>query len=685
MGAPKLNYKCFNPLAFYLVAYMRRKDIRRIFFYGGSSSGKSYSCAQIILVCTIIEASNTLVLRKTGATIDDSIYNAFKLAADQLGIKDKFVFSKRKIRCLKNGAEITFKGLDDSEKIKGLESYRRVLMDELSEFDDEDYEQMNLRLRGVEGQQILATWNPIKESHWIKRKKIDAEEWHDVPMRVTMDGKMIPSVLTKVKSVKMNAPTVIMNQRTGEMEEHAPDTVLIQSTFLNNFWVVGSPDGKYGYYDNQCIANFERIKRADPDKYRVYALGEWGVIRTGSEFFSSFNIGTHTGECKYDTSLPVHISVDSNVLPYITCTYWQYHTVDDKKVLKQIGETCAEPPNNTVRKSAKLVAEKLREWNPETVYIHGDASTRAANNIDEQKRSFLDLFIETLKKEGIYVVDKVGNKNPSVPMSGEFINLIFDNELKDYGIIIDKECAMSIEDYQAVQKDENGAILKTRIKDKVTLQTYEEHGHISDSFRYVVVDLMRGAFTNYSNLRKRNLYAKDGAIDFYNPETQCDYAREIVYAMPNINGKFALVHGKQCGNKWHIIDVALRETSSTDEIKQVLIEAASPQTIIECAPAYYRFVKDLRKELPGVRAMQEVPDIDRRIAATSDYVKNHVLFNETALNESVEYSTFMANLLDYNKDSDSKEASAVLSGFIQFVVKFGFSDNVAVTAEDTKD
>ena len=49
------------------------------------------------------------------------------------------------------------------------------------------------------------------------------------------------------------------------------------------------------------------------------------------------------------------------------------------------------------------------------------------------------------------------------------------------------------------------------------------------------------------------------------------------------------------------------------------------------------------------------------------------------------YSTFMANLLDYNKDSECKEASAVLSGFIQFVVKFGFSGNMAVTAEDTKD
>lgn len=681
MGAIKLNYKFLNPLAFYLIYYMGRKDIRRILFYGGSSSGKSYSCAQMILICARVEGSNSLVLRKTGATIDDSIYKAFKVAADQLGIKNQFLFSQRKIRCLKNDAEIVFKGLDDSEKIKGLENFRRVLMDELSEFDKEDYEQMNLRLRGVEGQQILATWNPIKETHWIKRSEIDTDEWHDIPMVAYMNGRKVPGILTKVKSIKMNSPKMIMNVRTGDLEEHSPDTVLIQSTYLHNFWVVGSPDGKYGYYDNQCIANFERIRLSDPDKFRVYALGEWGVIRTGSEFFSSFNTGLHVRDCKYDPSLPVHISVDSNVLPYITCTYWQLQISDAQKELRQIGETCAEPPNNTVRKSAKLVAEKLREWNPETVYIHGDASTRAANNIDDQKRSFLDLFIDTLTNEGIRVVDKVGNKNPSVPMSGEFINAVFDNEMKGLSIFIGEECARSIEDYQAVQKDENGAILKTRVKNKVTLQTYEEHGHISDTFRYVVVDLMREAFTNYSNLRKRNIYAKDGALHFFNPETKCEYGREVVYAMPNVNGKFAMVHGKMCGDKWHIVDAKLMETVSTDEIKDILATTASELTILECPPAYFRFVRELRKELAGVRVIKESSDIDRRIAATSDFVKSHLLFSETKLGESAEYSAFVTNMLDYNKDSDSKEASAAMSGFVQRVIKFAFFDGVDVTVE----
>lgn len=682
----EINFKKLNPVGFYLMRFLQDLTIRFIILFGGSSSGKSYSVAQIILIFTLWEGSNTLVMRKVGASIRDSIYQDFKTAADQLGITNLFRFSDgvKTITCLSNSARIVFKGLDDSEKIKGLSSFKRVVLDEESEFEEEDYKQIRKRLRGMVGQQIITTFNPIKETHWIKTQIFDKEKWHDIPKTVEIAGRELPPQLTDVKSIRMNEPKSILNPRTKEIEEHPSDTVAIQTTYLNNFWVVGSPDGTYGFYDEQCVADFERDRLNDPDYYNVYALGEWGVIRTGSEFFSSFNRGVHTGVCEYDPTLPVHISVDSNVLPYISITYWQIALDGDKKHIRQIGETCADSPNNTVRKAAKLVAKRLHEMGVDKVILHGDASTRAANNIDDEKRSFHDLFIDTMQKEGIEVIDKVSNKNPSVPMSGEFINAIFDVIFPGLQITIDENCKISIEDYMSVQKDVNGGILKTKVKNKITMQTYEEHGHISDTLRYVVVDMLREEFLLFSNRRKRNLYAKDRAIHFFNPETKCEYSREIAYAMPNVNGKFALVHGKLCGEKWHILDVQLTETASTDEIKQILIATASPQTIIECAPAYYRFVKDLRKELPGVRAMQEVPDIDRRIAATSDFVKNHLLFNEERLNDDVVYSTFMANLLDYNKDSDSKEASAVLSGFIQFVVKFGFSDNAAITAEDTK-
>lgn len=676
----EINPKKLNPVGFHLMKLMQDITIRFIILFGGSSSGKTYSVAQMVLIFTLWEGTNTLVMRKVGASIKDSIYQDFVTAASQLGISKMFKFQDgiKTIKCLTNGARIVFKGLDDSEKIKGLSSFKRVVMDEWSEFDEEDFKQIRLRLRGMEGQQIICTFNPIKETHWIKKKLFDTQKWHDVPMEIQIAGRTIPSELTGVKSIRMNEPREIMHKRTGEIIHHDPDTVVIQTTYLNNFWVVGSPDGTYGYYDEQCIATFEFDRINDPDYYNVYALGEWGVIRTGSEFFGSFNRGKHSKEVLYNSSLPVHICVDSNVLPYITCTYWQVD-IGAKTTIYQFDETLATSPNNTVRKAAKLVAKRLRELAPEKIFIHGDASTRASNNIDDEKRSFLDLFIDTLHKEGVEVDDKVSTKNPSVPMSGEFINAIFDEIMPGYEIVIGENCNTSIEDYMSVQKDVNGAILKTKVKNKITMQTYEEHGHISDTFRYIVTDILRDEFLLFSNRRKRNLYAKDGTIHFYNPNTDCQYSRDIVYAQPNINGKYVMVHGKMCGDRWHITNIAFRETTSTEEIRQSLVAEQGVQTIVECASAYFRFVRELRKDIPSVRVMNEASDIDQRIAATSDFVREHLLFNETKLSDDVEYAQFMNNMLDYNKDSDSKEASAVLSGFVKFVVKFDFESNSSAT------
>lgn len=666
----EINYKKLNPNGFQLLRFIQDVAIRFIIMFGGSSSGKSFSAAQIILIMTLLDGENTLVMRKVGASIEKTIYEDFKVAARLLHIDRLFKFQQNTIKCLLNGAKIDFSGLDNPEKIKGISNYKRILLEELSEFEEIDFKQLRKRLRGKKGQQIIATFNPIKETHWIKKKLFDVEKWHDVPMSVSIGGKDMPIELTTVKNIKMNESKTILNPRTKEIEEQAPNMVIIQSTYLNNFWVVGSPCGTYGYYDEQCIADFEYDRQHDPDYYNVYALGEWGVIRTGSEFFGSFNRGKHSGEYKYNTSLPIHLSIDCNVLPYISVTYWQADLAINK-TLRQIDETCAESPNNTARKSAKLVAKRLNEMMyQDKIYLHGDVSTRASNTIDENNRSFLDLFISTLEKEGFDVVDCIGKKNPSVSMSGEFINAIFEEQLPGINISISENCNVSIEDYMSVQKDANGAILKTKVKNKTTLQTYEEHGHLSDTFRYAVCDILKDEFITFSNKRKRNLYARDGAIHFFNPDTECKYTNKVAYLSPNINGRFVLVKGCQCGDKWHITDVAYRETTSTDEIQKEISNYACSPTVIECADVYFPMVRQMREVANyEIRAMRESTDYDKRIAATSDYVKTSLLFNEKMLNDSAEYSQFMASLLDYNKDSDNKEASAVLSGFIAFVVK----------------
>lgn len=668
----RYDYRMFNPNGWQLMRFMREPSVRFIILYGGSSSAKSYSAAQVILMMTMFDGENTLVFRKVGASIEKSIYEDFRVACKQLHMDEWFKFTRNSIRCGYNGARIDFSGLDDPEKIKGISNYKRVHLEEFSEFEESDFKQIRKRLRGKEGQQISATFNPIRETHWIKKSWFDSEKWHDVSMRVTIDGRRIPARFTEVKSLRMNEPKTYLNPSTGAMEDHAPDTVIIQSTYMNNFWVVGSPDGTYGYYDEQCVADFEKDRQRDPDYYRIYALGEWGVIRTGSEFFGSFNTGMHTAATAYDPDYPIHVSVDNNVLPYISISFWQYITGEHSIV--QFGELCAESPDNTVKRAAKATAQRLRSIGyTDKLYLHGDASTRAANTIDDDKRSWLDLFIFTLEGEGVEVVDCVGDKNPSVAMTGEFINAIFEGTVPDISITIGKECPVSIEDYLSVQKDANGAILKTKVKNKTTNQTYEEHGHLSDCFRYVVHDLLREEFILFCNRRKRNLFARDGALHFYNPATsdKADISRRIIYMLPNINGKFCLLEGCKVGDKWRVVDVVYHDNTSTDEIAAAVQGRNGDMCIVECGDAYYQFVRKLRvyAGMP-VRVCDEEHDPARRIAATSDYVRSYVLFNETAVNESADYSEFVTHLLDYNADKGrDMEASVLLSGFVSYAVK----------------
>lgn len=620
---------------------------------------------------TLQDSENTKVFRKVGAALKDSIYEAFKEASKTLNVYHLFDFKERRIVCKFNGAKITFSGLDDSEKIKGLENYKRVFLEEFSDFEHGDFKQIRKRLRGKHGQQIICSFNPIKITHWIKKEIFDKDKWHDIPMEVTLGGKRIPEELTTVKSLRMNEPKQIMNVRTKEIVEHPGDTVLIQSTYLNNFWVVGSPDGTYGYYDEQCVADFEKDRINDPDYYNVYALGEWGVIRTGSEFFGSFKRGQHSGERPYNPSLPVHLSVDNNVLPFISISYWQVDFTTGIKIW-QFHETCAESPNNTVRKSSKLVAKYLKSIRYcDKLFVHGDASTKSANTFDDDKRSWMDLFIETLKNEGFDIEDKVGDRNPSVAMTGEFINAIFDFQIPGIEICIDESCTISLEDYMSVQKDSNGGILKTKVKNSTTKQSYEEHGHLSDTFRYIVYDLCHDSFIEFSNRRKRNLYAGKGMLDFFNPDTVHNYTDSVVYIMPNVAGTFLLVHTRRCGNTWHLTDAMFKDTSSVDEIKKAIMCHEAKTHIFECSPVYYQMVKELRQEMKGadIRVIKEYSDVDKRISATSDFIKKNLLLSPKKFEESREYGNFVTNLMDYNVDCENKGASTVLSGWGHYIIK----------------
>ena len=70
-----------------------------------------------------------------------------------------------------------------------------------------------------------------------------------------------------------------------------------------------------------------------------------------------------------------------------------------------------------------------------------------------------------------------------------------------------------------------------------------------------------------------------------------------------------------------------------------------------------------------VRVKKEFTDVDKRISATSDFIKNNILLSPKMLEESQEYNDFINNLMDYNMNSENKSASIILSGLAYHIIK----------------
>ena len=301
----KFNKKLFNPLYWHIRKYTQDKKIRFLLIYGGSSAAKTYSVTQSTIYDTLCEADRYMVCRKVGSDIEDSIYSDFVGIINNWNLGKLFTCIKNKIDNI-SGAYIRFRGLDDSEKIKGISRFKRVILEELSQFTHEDFKQVRKRLRGRPGQQIIAMWNPISEEHWIKKEIIDTQTWIDLPKEIY-----------GIDYSKLSDESFVRINEEG-------NTILIKTTYMDNFWVVGHPElSNVGFIDEHTIADFEFDRKHDYPYYRVYALGEWGKLDTGAEFYKAFNVSHSVKPKGYNPELPLHLSFDENVNPYVSCSIWQ--------------------------------------------------------------------------------------------------------------------------------------------------------------------------------------------------------------------------------------------------------------------------------------------------------------------------------------------------------------------------
>lgn len=451
----------FNKIYFEIDEVFNNNDFRYCFIYGGSSASKTYSYCQRTVVYMIEgKNNNSLVFRKYSTDIDNSIFDTFKGIISDWGLQDYFIIQKHFIKCKLTGSYVKFKGLDDSEKIKGLSGIKKICLEELNQFDLLDFKQVKKRLRGMEGQQVFGIFNPVSEMSFIKIDIFDNEILKDLP--------------TNIQQKQIN--------ETG-------DTVILRTCYLDNIWIVGDGNGG-GFIDKHVIADFEKDKINDLNYYNIYALGYWGKLRTGGEFLKQFKSEKHVGNYPYNPTQPLHIVFDENVLPYLTCNVFQL----ENGLLKQIDEIMLPDPRNTLKDTCEELISRYGT-NKEGLFVYGDATSRKRDTKLQKGENFYLLVKKYLIT--LHPNFRVPIANPSVLLSRGFVNAILAGDIEGISLGFDSKCRNSINDYQYCTEDEDGKVNKKVIRNKLTGQSYQEYGHATDCLRYIVCVIFLNRYRNF--------------------------------------------------------------------------------------------------------------------------------------------------------------------------------------------
>lgn len=207
-------------------------NTRYLHFYGSAGSGKSVFVAQKLILESFKrkEGQDTLVIRKIERTIKESVFKLLKSIIYQWKLQDYFdvLKSPAEITNKLTGNRFVFTGLDDPEKIKSISGIQKIWVEEATELEQNDFTELDRRLRGMKNHQIIFTYNPIDEQNWLKIL------FHN----------------TEVENAK-----------------------IIKTTYLDNKFV-----------DEEYAKTLNRLREIDENQWRIYALGEWGSQSLARKF-----------------------------------------------------------------------------------------------------------------------------------------------------------------------------------------------------------------------------------------------------------------------------------------------------------------------------------------------------------------------------------------------------------------
>lgn len=259
-------------------------------------------------------------------------------------------------------------------------------------------------------------------------------------------------------------------------------------------------------FDNPFIPAeyLEGLKLLPRYQYEVFVEGNWDIqLKTGGEFYKCFELDLHVKQTTYDPTLPLHISWDDNVNPYLPCGIFQikkrFGLIDRKLTfvgytLEMIDEIAGITPNNTVK---QVCNEFIRKYptHEAGLFVYGDATANKEDTKLEKGYNFFRLIMDNLKQ--YKPTSRVRPSNPSVVMRGNWINTVFEKEHGGLRFIIDADCKRTINDFILLKEASDGTKAKEMDTDAKTGVRFQKVGHFTDLFDYIACAAFAGEFQSY--------------------------------------------------------------------------------------------------------------------------------------------------------------------------------------------
>ena len=256
---------------------------------------------------------------------------------------------------------------------------------------------------------------------------------------------------------------------------------LYMDTKLSNCDIFKSTYRDNHFLDAEYIKELQRLHLYDPDQARIYAEGEFGIDRTGFEYHSQFRYEIHTKEnINFIPELPVFISFDQNVVPYITMLCFQVIKIENKYQIRLFDELCLKNPKNTTEALCKEFELKYgSHLTSGGLYYYGDASGRHRDTRGiENDYTIVE---RVLKKYLNNNSNRVPRSNPPHNKRRPFINRLLAG-MYPLELVINRKCVNVIEDLETVKEAADGTMLKEKTRESGV--SFESVGHTSDALHY---------------------------------------------------------------------------------------------------------------------------------------------------------------------------------------------------------